>query len=73
VGDEFVLEIPKLHTSRYNLPLTIPAGKTLLAVIPLESMAQETPRGKAKERTPPDTLCLAITCYVITPEVISEP
>jgi hypothetical protein len=68
---ETVLEVPKLQTRKFNLPVTIPAGKTLLVALPqpFGGVETEAPKGK---RNRVDTLCLAVTCYVLTPEMIAE-
>jgi len=71
---ETVLEVPRLHTRKFNLPVTIPAGKTLLVVLPQPfdgGWTQEGPKGSRVNHNP-DTLCLAVTCHVFTPETIVD-
>ena len=72
--DEVVLAIPKLQTRQFNLPVTIPAGKTLLVALPQPfdgGWVQEAPRGsRVNDRH--NTLCLAITCQVIAEEMMVE-
>lgn len=67
--NEVVLEMPKLNTRTFNLPLTIPEGKTLLVAIPQASSPREEPK---IPKAQPNLLCLAVTCTVITPETIAE-
>ena len=72
--DEVALEIPKLQTRQFNLPVTIPAGKTLLVALPQPfdgGWIRERPRGR-RATDSPNTLCLAMTCQVITEEMIEE-
>jgi len=68
---EVVLKIPKLQTRRFNLPITIPAGKTLLAAVPCENDWREMPKGTRVDDRP-NTFCLAVTCHVFTSEMIAE-
>jgi len=69
--NEIVLSIPKMYTQKFNLPITIPAGKTLLVAVPFANRLSEEPRNKSKA-TMPNTLCLAVTCQVISPEQVAE-
>ena len=69
--NEVVLSIPKIYTQKFNLPITIPAGKTLLVAVPFANRLSEEPRNKSKA-TMPNTLCLAVTCQVIYQEQVAE-
>lgn len=69
--NEIVLSLPRLYTRKFNLPATIPAGKTLLVALPQSPTLQEEPRQKTRS-IKLDTLCLAVTCHVITSETVAE-
>ena len=72
--NEVFITVPKLQTRKFNLPVTIPAGKTLLVALPQPfdgGWVTEGPKGTRIHDTP-DTFCLAVTCHVFPAEVIAE-